>query len=200
MPSTNDQQIRSALRQYLAKEHANNPDTLILDELGLQHGAVRVDMVVINHCLHGYELKSDKDTLERLPEQIRNYNLILDRVTLVVGYRHAYQAIKMIPEWWGIMIAEKGSQEIINFITMREPKDNLSLDSLAVSRLLWRDEAISLLDEVASADGFRSKSRETIYSKLVQTTNIETLRSKVRKQLVSRVDWRVGEPQMSYGE
>lgn len=96
--------LRTALKRYLLAEYSNDPDTLVVDELGVLHGAVRIDTVVINGILHGYELKSDKDTLERLPEQTKVYSSVFDRLTLVVGYRHAYEAIKNMPEWWANQI------------------------------------------------------------------------------------------------
>ena len=69
--STTDHQIRTALRRHLLQQHIDNHDTLILDELGVRHGTARIDIVVINGVMHGYEIKSDRDTLNRLPEKIR---------------------------------------------------------------------------------------------------------------------------------
>jgi hypothetical protein len=49
----------------------------MLDEFGLEHGEVRVDVAVINGELHGYEIKSERDTLERLPRQVKAYSAVL---------------------------------------------------------------------------------------------------------------------------
>jgi hypothetical protein len=49
--------------------------------------------------LWGYELKSERDTLERLPLQARIYSRVFDRVTLVTGLRHAGAAEDRIPGW-----------------------------------------------------------------------------------------------------
>ena len=56
------------LRQHIARE-----DVLIIDELGLAHAQSRIDLAVFNGHLHGYEIKSAGDTLERLPRQLSFY-------------------------------------------------------------------------------------------------------------------------------
>lgn len=92
-----DRDVRQALHRKVLKEHHGDADTLVLDELGLRHGTCRVDIAVVNGYLHGYEIKSDSDTLERLPAQIATYGLVLDRATLVVGERHLEKAKPLIP-------------------------------------------------------------------------------------------------------
>lgn len=186
----NDYHIRTALKRELLARYSSDPGTFIIDELGLRHGAARIDVAVVNSFLHGYELKSDRDTLARLPDQIRIYNSIFDRVTLVAGYRHAYEAIKMVPDWWGIKIAEIGLRGAIHFIAFRRAINNPSPDSLSIAKLLWRDEAIGFLDEIASADGVRSKPREVIYKKLAATVGLDLIRSRVIQQLKCRINQR----------
>ena len=192
----NDYQIRAALKRELIARYSNDPDTFIIDELGLRNGAARIDLAVVNSFLHGYELKSDRDTLERLPYQTRIYNAIFDRITLVVGYRHAYEAIKMVPDWWGIRIAEIGLRGAIHFIAVRRAVNNPSPDGLSIAKLLWRDEAIAFLDEVASADGVRSKPREVIYKKLAKNVGLDLIRCRVIKQLKCRINRRFAVQQM----
>src|SRR5713226_6200533 len=81
LPAMKDSQIRDALKSDLLARYSQDPDTVIIDELGLRHGASRIDVVVVNGNLHGFELKSDRDTLKRLPRQTGIYNSILDFVT-----------------------------------------------------------------------------------------------------------------------
>src|ERR1700730_13066876 len=82
-----DIDIRDALKRKLRSFYANDPSTLIVDELGLRHGIARVDVALINGIIHGFELKSDRDTMRRLPSHMRVYNSVMDRITLVVGQR-----------------------------------------------------------------------------------------------------------------
>ena len=192
----NDYQIRTALKQKLLNRYLSDPDTLILDELGLRHGAARVDLVVVNSILHGFELKSDRDSLARLPNQARIYNSVLDRVTLVVGNRHADKALQIVPEWWGVILVDKRQCGEIHFSDIKQAHNNPSPDILAIAKLLWRKEALVLLEEFGAADGFRFKPRAAIYVRLTEVVELDLLRSRVRYQLKNRTSWRSDEQQM----
>lgn len=195
----NDNQIRSALKRKLITRYQRDAQTLILDELGLRHGAARVDVAVVNGSIHGYEIKSDRDTLRRLPKQAKIYNSVLDRVTLVVGHRHAAEAKRIVPDWWGIQVVKMGPRGGIQFSNARNSQSNPSPDALAIAKLLWRDEALNFLDELGLADGLRSKPRAVVYARLAGVTGLDTLRRRVRQQLRSRTGWRSDERRMSSG-
>ncbi len=191
--STNDLIIRSALKEVLKKKHARDKELRIIDELGVQHGSVRIDIAVINGIMHGYEIKSDRDTLARLPEQMTEFNTVFDQLTLVVGKQHLYQAIHIVPDWWGITIARINSKGKVVFQTIREPEDNKEQDKISIARLLWRDEALRILEERNQACGVRSKPREFVYQRLADVLETAVLKEKVRKTLlVPRKDWRFG--------
>lgn len=185
-----DYQIRTALKYKVLARYMRDPDTRILDELGLRHGAARIDIAVINGIVHGFELKSNQDTLKRLPHQIKIYNSVLDRITLVVGCRHADEAVKIVPEWWGVIIAEMGTRGAMHFLKFRKPRNNPSPDILAVSKLLWRDEALTLLDEIGEANGLLYKPRAMIYARLAEVADPDLIRYRVRHQLKNRIHWR----------
>jgi len=196
----NDLDIRKVLKSELLDKHGNDSETMILEELGLKHGRTRIDLVVINDRLHGYEIKSDRDNLKRLTEQINIYSSIMDRVTLVVGYRHAYNALKMVPEWWGVRLAEKDEESGAVFLSdARLPTDNPRVDINAIASLLWRDEALDILEEIGESKGVRSKTRTDMYSRLVQVIEPKHLCAIVRRQLKSRKDWRSGAQRRSCG-
>ena len=196
----NDLDIRKVLKSELLDKHGNDSETMILEELGLKHGRTRIDLVVINDRLHGYEIKSDRDSLKRLTEQINIYSSIMDRVTLVVGYRHAYSALKMVPEWWGVRLAEKDEESGAVFLSdARLPTDNPRVDINAIASLLWRDEALDILEEIGESKGVHSKTRTDIYNRLVQVIELRHLCAMVRRQLKSRKDWRSGAQRRSCG-
>lgn len=188
---TNDRIIRTALRRNLEKIHQNDVDSKIFEEFGLTHGVVRADMVVVNGCIHGYELKSDLDTLYRLPDQMQMYNSVFDKMTLVVGKSHLNEAIRLIPEWWGITLAKVSeSNGVISLFDLRESDVNPQKDSLAIARLLWRNEALEILEELGRAEGVRSKPREILYKKLVEILTQQDLSDRVRNRLSTRTGWR----------
>jgi hypothetical protein len=196
----NDHQLRRALKSKVLARYAKDPNTRIVDELGLRHGLARVDIAVVNGIIHGYELKSDKDNLKRLPHQIHVYSSVLDKVTLVVGIRHALEATELLPDWWGIKIARVGSRGAFEFEAYRTARLNPSLDPLSICKLLWRDEALTLLDELGEAAGVRHKPRAIVYSRLSQVADLGNLQERVRRQLKARTNWRVVEPQTICGD
>lgn len=188
---TSDLIIRSALKKDLEKCHAQDKELRIIEELGVRHGSARVDIAVVNGIMHGYEIKSDCDTLERLPEQMTEFNAVFDRITLVVGKRHLYQAIHIVPDWWGITIAKIDASNRVVFQTIRKPEDNKEQDGISIARLLWKREALQILEEYDQASVVRSKPREFIYEMIASELDIETLKDRVRNILLnSRRDWR----------
>jgi hypothetical protein len=188
-----DSHLRKALIRRLASRHSDNPEALIVEELGLRHGAARIDIAVVNGFLHGYELKSDSDSLTRLARQERVYSSVLDRVTLVIGHRHAEAAMHMVPEWWGVQLAKMGPRGGMRFTSLRRARINPSPESVAIARLLWRDEALGLLNSLGAAGGFHSKPRSAIYTRLTEVAQLDVIKEEVRRRLRSRIDWRSGE-------
>ena len=201
--TTNDKIIRESLREVLKKEIGNYKSEKklpaeIFEEFGVSHGTARIDFAIINGVMHGYEIKSDRDTLDRLPEQMRQYNTVFDKMTLVVGKRHLYHAVNTVPYWWGIILVKIEKNKII-FQTIREDGENQDQVDVSIARLLWREEALKILEEKNKAKGFRSKNRNMIYDKLVNVVDIATLKDHVRNILLSRKGWRSVEIPMLYG-
>ncbi|MCX6702442.1 MAG: sce7726 family protein [Candidatus Wolfebacteria bacterium] len=189
--STNDLIIRSALKEVLKKKHAKDKELRIIDELGVQHGSVRIDIAVINGIMHGYEIKSDRDTLERLPEQVQAYNAIFDQVTLILGSKHLIDAFKMIPDWWGVETAHVSDDGVVFFNLIRKAKDNPAQHAVSIARLLWRQEALDKLESLGKAEGIRSKPREVVYQRLAGSIELKMLKKHVRSVLLSsRQNWR----------
>src|SRR5262245_23419683 len=114
MLKANDSVIRRVLLRQLCEQYGSDPDTLIVQELGLRHGAARIDIAVVNGHLDGFELKSDCDRLDRLPSQREIYNSVFDHITLVAGTRHLETASNIVPDWWGIAVAEVAGDESVN--------------------------------------------------------------------------------------
>lgn len=190
MSLTNDTIIREALIARLGRKYSRSKYRII-PELGVQHGAARIDVAVVNGILHGFEIKSDRDTLLRLRDQRDYYNHVFDQVTLVVGKTHLFDAIEIVPDWWGLELAKKTKDGSVIFQTIRKPKNNEFQDGVSIARLLWRQEALDLLEQLGKADGVRSKPRETVYMRLASSLALEPLKKRVRNVLqYSRQDWR----------
>jgi hypothetical protein len=194
-----DRDIRSALHAHLWAEHHDDRATLILDELGLCQGAVRADVAVINGSLAGFEIKSDRDTLARLPNQVEVYGRVFDYVTLIVGPKHAATIGKAVPAFWGIVVATE-DDGVLHLRSLQSAKRNRNVDALAVARLLWRDEALALLAHHDLDTGLRSKPRRRLWAALVAGLRADELAAAVRETLRAREGWRSDRPPSRCGD
>lgn len=178
-----DTDVRPGL---LARLRAAHPAARVLEEVGLHHGHVRVDVAVLGaECFHGYEVKADADSLKRLPVQVWRYSEVLDRCTLVVGPRHVDAALPLLPAWWGVAVATADG-----FHPARPALLNPGPCAHNTVRLLWREEALALLEEVGAARGVRGKSKDTLYWRLVEAVPAAELRAHVRRRVLARTGWR----------
>jgi hypothetical protein len=54
----------------------------------LQGTGIRADLAVFDDCFYGVEIKSEADTLKRLPSQMEGYARYFDRTILIVAAKH----------------------------------------------------------------------------------------------------------------
>jgi len=184
-----EQSLREAVRSKVLKRHCEDRSAVVFDELGLRHGLAIIDIVVVTRIIHGYELKSDLDSLVRLPAQMEIYNSVLDKVTLVVGYRHLSAARDLLPAWWGLIAMSCGPRGGWKVVVERRARLNHEVNLLSLVKLLWRDEALLFLESLGAAAGVRSKPRDDIYRRIVEVAGPDVIRDRVCWQLKSR-NWR----------
>lgn len=189
MDST-DFEIREALHRKVLKAYHRCDSTIIVDELGLAHGKKRIDVAVLNGHLHGYEIKSAKDTLARLPEQLNQYRKSLQKLTVVVAPNHMDGVLSIVPEWSGIIEARKGPRGGINFTTIRKATLNPEVDGVALAHLLWRKEAIELLTRFGLSDKELNKSRKQLYEIIANEASLVELVSWIKEKFMARETWR----------
>lgn len=180
-----DSDVRNAIIGELNSKYRDDPKTRIVEEMGIWSGAVRIDVAVINGEMVGYELKSNSDTLQRLPYQIEIYGKVFDRMTLVVGDRLAEAAVAMIPKWWGCKIAKMVDGQV-RLTTKRKSRRNPSPDPDIVLQLLWKDEAVAVLEQHGLDKGWRSKKSSEISQRLLSKVPFTRLSAHVRDALRAR--------------
>lgn len=187
----NDPDIRVALISYLRVLHDGEPNTRIVEEVCVQRGHSRIDMAVVNSRLHGYEIKSSKDTLSRLTRQLDDYRAVFDEITFVIGLKHLAGVLSEIPDWCGVVLASPvgGVVELERF---REGRRNLHRKPYALAQLLWRDEALGILTRRGLVRGVKSKPRPALWKRLSESLALDDLAEEVRGALAARSqDWRV---------
>jgi hypothetical protein len=185
-----DIDIRRVLRTEMQRLHAGETDIRFVEELGMCQGIARVDLAVVNGSVHGYEIKSERDTLTRLPSQSEIYSQALEFVTIVAAPHHLVQIEAMVPPWWGVWSATQDGTEV-RLNVRREALKNPSLTPLALVQFLWRDEVLEILAEHDLAVGMSSKSRHHLWQRLATSFTVEELGDFVRARLKQRGEgWR----------
>src|SRR4051812_41988278 len=97
-----ESEIRAALIEKLASTPAGRGAAFIT-EMFLDSFARRADVVMANGKLAAFEIKSERDTLERLHGQLSTYLRFFEQVTVVCAEKHL-EAVKLhVPESVGII-------------------------------------------------------------------------------------------------
>ena len=187
---TTDSEIRLALHSKRLRRVKAHPDTLVIDELGLAHAKSRIDVAVINGCVHGYEIKSSSDTLDRLAAQIDVYRQTLQKLTIVAAPKHVAGILARAPEWCGVIEAEKGPRGGISFHVLRNADANPSIDPVMVAHLLWRDEVIDLLGQIGYAPKDLRRPRKQLYEMLSEALPLREITISIRTFMAERQRWR----------
>jgi hypothetical protein len=134
-----DRDIRPHLRTAVRAAH---PDAILFEEFPLCRRG-RADLAAVNASLHGFEIKSEHDSLNRLPLQIPYYDAIFDFSEVVSAKRHLRYVERVVPEHWGIRSVSSGVEN--PFEVIRKPKRNELVNRHELARLLWKSEAIRIL-------------------------------------------------------
>lgn len=188
-PAT-DGDIRAAL---YATELVHDPacaDSRVVPELGICQGEFRIDVAVVTRAaLRGYEIKSGRDTLARLPSQAAAYSRVFDVVTLVSGASHLDAARAVVPPWWRILVAGEGCGGPALRV-VREGTRNPAPDPLAVAQLLWRTELVAMLRDCGAPKPLLRRARWELWPALVEALSPDELGSRVRSALRQRQRWR----------
>ncbi|MGG0033305.1 sce7726 family protein [Priestia megaterium] len=184
-----DFEVRKSLIQYLHMKYKEDKETKIVNEMGICFGQSRIDVATINGILHGYEIKSESDTLVRLPSQMEDYNKVFDRMTIVVSLKYLDKVRAMIPSWWGIIVVRNKDGEAI-LKEIKKGRKNKNVNPYAVSQLLWKEEALQILENKGLQRGFLSKPKRVILEHLSHSLQIEELQKNVNLQLKQREGWK----------
>ena len=178
-----EEAIRTSLCHQLVEMNQSDEEGIVLiEELGLCQGVARIDLAVVGDYLHGYEIKSERDSLRRLSLQATVYSKIFDSVTLVCGARHVTQALELVPSWWEVLRIVPSSEQP-TFAQVRRGQDNPNRDKRALVELLWLEEAAGLLDQLQALKGLRGKPRADHWDRICELLNMDEVAAAVRTHL-----------------
>lgn len=178
----NDADIRDKLSVWLAREFAHDDSTVVYHEFVVPRPSARADVAVVNGKLSGFEIKSDLDTLARLPQQIPSYNAVFEHVTLVTTATHLQKALARIPAWWGVLLA----RPLKPLKLLRPARANKNLD---VQRAMYLLSCAELQDisRRTNCTGISKARKADLITKLCQENSKDGLMRDIRDSLKSRI-------------
>jgi hypothetical protein len=179
-----DSQIRPVLLQELRSIFPSEDTDLILQEFGCN--AARIDIAVVNGALHGFEIKSDRDSLDRLSTQVAEYGRVFDFVTLVVGRKLLDHAKAAVPEWWGITLATTATDSGVILRRIRSPKGNPARDAVALAQMLWKEEALRCLRRFGHHTVTSRNRAAEVWEEASRLLDIDTLAEEARNTIRAR--------------
>jgi len=188
---TSDKEIREAFHSKKLSQQTRSKDVLVIDELGVEHGKTRIDIAVVNGYLHGYEIKSSKDTLHRLNDQIDSYKRSFQKISIISAEKHIQDIIETVPRYIGIIKVEKGIRGGITFTTERRPRLNPEIDLISMAHFLWKQEAIQILSSLGADKHQMKGTKIKLYENISKLLTAPELTEKIKEVFSAREDWPV---------
>ncbi|MEW5012260.1 sce7726 family protein [Clavibacter michiganensis subsp. michiganensis] len=186
-----ERELRTFVKEVVASASSNQPPRIVEEFFVGESG--RIDLALIGKTLVGYELKSDLDTLNRLPRQMQAYGEVFEYCTLVVTERHLQRARQELRPGWGLAVVSQTLDGTYGYQQIRKARFLKTGSKEAVAGLLWRDEALTLLEQLGQSKGIRSKPRQILQSRLSEVCDLPQLRSLVAETLTARQGWQDGQ-------
>ncbi len=178
-------EIKDAFFWYLDGmfEKVRVMEEVVIDKSRADVVAVLPDMII------GFELKSDSDTYARLKTQVKDYDKYFDMNCLVVGVKHRKQAIKHVPEHWGVIcVSDDKNGEAVQII--RGPQPNPKKKMRWQLSLLWRSEMANI-QRLNGLHKYADKKKLHIIHYLVDSVDEKTLKRQFCDELFER-EYNVG--------
>jgi hypothetical protein len=174
--------VRHSLREEVLA--SASPSAEAVYEFWVPRSNERADVAIIGAAtIDGFEIKTERDTLKRLPRQAEAYTRLFDRCHAVLAHRHVEKAIEMLPPWWGVLVI--GTDDGPAFIRVRNADANNDVDPETLVRLLWRAEVHAALCGLGAPPDPRA-GRFRMWEQLLILLDLDGLKAVVRDALLRR--------------
>ncbi len=125
--------------KILLGKHSLNTASMLSE---FRIGTSKADLVILNGRSTVYEIKSERDNLDRLATQLESYFKVFSRVNIITSENHVDAVLSKVPTYVGVMLLNNRLQ----ISTIREAQDYLNdLCPLTVLDSLHRAEAFEVL-------------------------------------------------------
>lgn len=179
----NDADIRPSLIDFLSSK--SKKPRCILQELHVHRGNAIADVVTIHSEAHCYEIKGDKDKIDRLARQGDYYNKVFSKITLVTTERKLQEALEKTPTFWGIVVSYE-VRGTIKFKHVRKTSSNPFFDKELALATLWKSELTNVNEELNLDIPEKTNKRDFALELSERMNKIQTNRW-IAESLVSRL-------------
>jgi hypothetical protein len=162
MMDLNDASIREALLRKLVRQKSR--PRAVLQELHVHNGKAIADVVTLHSEAHCYEIKGATDRIERIAAQGVYYNAAFRRITLVTTECNLRRALRLVPRFWGIMVAIADGI-VVRFRHVRAARLNPNFEKQWAAMTLWKSEMLELVEAV----GAERKPRRLLAQLIAET-------------------------------
>lgn len=139
----NEYIYKSALaHRRLLGVHSLNTATMLNE---FRVGGSKADVVILNGTSTVYEIKSERDSLERLASQLSDYQKVFYHTNVITSEKQVASVLAAVPENIGVLCLTKRYQ----ISTVREAKERPELlSSVCMFDSLRRDESQAILQNI----------------------------------------------------
>jgi putative bacteriophage protein len=138
-----DYVYRNAITEKILLGRHNLNTATLLNEV--RAGSCKADVVVLNGTSTAYEIKSERDSLFRLKNQIENYRQVFATVNVVVSKSHLSGVLQIATEDVGVITLS----ERFRFQTVRAPQSHPErVIPTMILDILRLDEATAILSHL----------------------------------------------------
>ena len=189
-----DKDIRGHIHKILEIKYSNSTIHRIVNEMHINKGGNVVDIAILGKPAHAIEIKSDVDTLIRLPSQIKSYYEVFDLITVATTPKFLDKISQMVPDTCGLWSFSENNGEIKSEI-IREATMNNDTVPFNIAQLLWKAEAKKLMGNHNIPKSELNKMRiMKMWKFLSKNIEKETLSAMVMEALLERADWKISKP------
>jgi len=157
----------------------------IIEELRVHNGNAIADVVAIYENAHCYEIKGEKDTLNRLIKQAEFYNTTFTKMTLVTTENHLSKAEKLIPDFWGLIVAKNSGDKII-FSYARKSNHNTTINKAIALSMLWKNELTLIAKALNNPCLKKSLTRAQLATLIANNKNKKGVVSDITLSILNR--------------
>ena len=185
-----DIDIRKTLCEELYKQLPTKFKSMIINELMVGESIADVS-VITEKNVSLFEIKSDMDSLVRLPKQVRDYDSVGDYCSLVTTdtFLQKIQDQSLVPDHWGILKASIIDGKVI-LESIRQPVYSPEVNPGYLAHSIWSDELIEHLEDINNLYGVKSKNNWHKRQRLIENTTISELKRMYRNSHLKRGNWR----------